>query len=1021
MARDTKPNLSNDRFEQFVNETLTLSGTTEIHGILEAENGGIIQINSGGTLLINDGGIVSGLTVNQIDIGVITGETTAILADIGSSTDETVLSFRNEQSNSVASGYVDINLGSNNLNSTTQAWGNIAIGSGNLTSTNATGEFSGGRNIAIGFNNGSSLTGNGNNVMIGKSNLTTSTDGAYNVVMGYGAAENLDVPFKGTVALGLWTAQNINATSFPAGDGAGYSVIIGYSAMRNVGCSGPFNLIIGGNAASCACNIVCSNSLIGQSSGREAANIGCFNASLGHSSFRCANIGFNNTSVGIGSGYFMAGNSNTAVGEFAGFNVGGSLNTSIGARSGLAPDENISLIPRTGGTLLTGSKNTFIGVCNGWSVATPNISDTLVFGNCFNATASNKIYLASKGDIELIGTHHTASSGLTRVTNTGLYYDADYSPTASNDPRWIPDIGYVTGLTSGVSNNVFTGYTASTQITLNDIESDISTLSGQTINKLDSIVGGTDIGIDNTDPLNPIINFTGSTTSVGGSDTNVQFNNAGEFSGTSDFTWTQSSRTLDVNGDISLSGTSLLRRGVNAGSLELGNGATVGSSVNSIAIGTNACGQSGTAVGANSNAQNSASSAFGNGAVATGNSSTALGCGAKAFGNYSVALGDNACALQNNAMALSNSAVANGSSAIAIGLNNEAVGTRATAINGTACGTGSVAIGSGAFANGSTNIAIGCNAQTTNNFDGIAVGRLSRAGLRSTSIGCNSYTTTLGVAIGNDARACSTGSVAIGRSAGNSSGTINTAFVSIGYNANNSSANIGQSSVAVGINNCSIGNCSISIGRQSEAVANDSIAIGTRSCSQTGTAFGVDSYSNGGFAMGNDSYSNGSNTFALGTQSCANAINAFAFGFNSIVTGNTAIGLGVCTRSFGNCSISIGHRACATNNCSIAIGASLVNNTTNSVAIGWSTTSPTIRLAESANQFINGSGGLIIGSGGTGIDSVTPTGKLHIEGAIYIKNQSTPPTPTGGGTLFVSGGTLNYIGSSGTITQIAPA
>ena len=50
--------------------------------------------------------------------------------------------------------------------------------------------------------------------------------------------------------------------------------------------------------------------------------------------------------------------------------------------------------------------------------------------------------------------------------------------------------------------------------TFNTFVSDFDTYSGATEteigNKLDSVVGGTDIGIDNTDPNNPIINFTGS-------------------------------------------------------------------------------------------------------------------------------------------------------------------------------------------------------------------------------------------------------------------------------------------------------------------------------------------------------------------------------------------------------------------------------------------------------------------------------------------------------------------------------
>jgi hypothetical protein len=41
--------------------------------------------------------------------------------------------------------------------------------------------------------------------------------------------------------------------------------------------------------------------------------------------------------------------------------------------------------------------------------------------------------------------------------------------------------------------------------------------------------------------------------------------------------------------------------------------------------------------------------------------------------------------------------------------------------------------------------------------------------------------------------------------------------------------------------------------------------------------------------------------------------------------------------------------------------------------------------------------------------------------SVTIPNQSEPPTPTGGGTMFVQDGALKFIGSGGTVTEIAPA
>ena len=46
---------------------------------------------------------------------------------------------------------------------------------------------------------------------------------------------------------------------------------------------------------------------------------------------------------------------------------------------------------------------------------------------------------------------------------------------------------------------------------------------------------------------------------------------------------------------------------------------------------------------------------------------------------------------------------------------------------------------------------------------------------------------------------------------------------------------------------------------------------------------------------------------------------------------------------------------------------------------------------------------------------------LESSESVFIANTSAPATPTGGGKIFVEGGALKYIGSSGTITTIAEA
>ena len=59
--------------------------------------------------------------------------------------------------------------------------------------------------------------------------------------------------------------------------------------------------------------------------------------------------------------------------------------------------------------------------------------------------------------------------------------------------------------------------------------------------------------------------------------------------------------------------------------------------------------------------------------------------------------------------------------------------------------------------------------------------------------------------------------------------------------------------------------------------------------------------------------------------------------------------------------------------------------------------------------------------GKVGIGTTTPTESLDVNGRQFLSNQTAPPTPTGGGTIYVEGGALKYIGSSGTITTLGVA
>jgi hypothetical protein len=67
-----------------------------------------------------------------------------------------------------------------------------------------------------------------------------------------------------------------------------------------------------------------------------------------------------------------------------------------------------------------------------------------------------------------------------------------------------------------------------------------------------------------------------------------------------------------------------------------------------------------------------------------------------------------------------------------------------------------------------------------------------------------------------------------------------------------------------------------------------------------------------------------------------------------------------------------------------------------------------------------GIGAHIVSFAGIGLQ-VQGAPAIQATGAVFIANQAAPATPTGGGVLYVEGGSLKYKGSSGTVTTLGPA
>jgi len=94
------------------------------------------------------------------------------------------------------------------------------------------------------------------------------------------------------------------------------------------------------------------------------------------------------------------------------------------------------------------------------------------------------------------------------------------------------------------------------------------------------------------------------------------------------------------------------------------------------------------------------------------------------------------------------------------------------------------------------------------------------------------------------------------------------------------------------------------------------------------------------------------------------------------------------------------------------------------VAVQTGTSSPIISIAPEAN----GAATLDLENNAlTGVETVVPSpdnqGQMRLDGLLALTPQPQPATPPNGGVLYVDAadGALKFIGSSGTVTTIAPA
>lgn len=408
-----------------------------------------------------------------------------------------------------------------------------------------------------------------------------------------------------------------------------------------------------------------------------------------------------------------------------------------------------------------------------------------------------------------------------------------------------------------------------------------------------------------------------------GNNTQVQYNNLGEFGASSGFTFNYLNNSLNVDGVFSISGSTFLSASNNISNVQIGSG--------SIALNGNAV-----AVGSNS------SSSY-NGSISLGSNANSGDYGVISIGYSAGNTTGNIAASGISIGSFSNSGQNNiGIQSIGVGVCTKSWGANSTAIgsNSQACGTSSINFGTssgyGVCTHCNDTISIGSQSNCNNN-----IGR--------NSIGIGLCTKS----IGNNTIAFGTGSKSIGNSS-----------VSIGCNANT----YGYYSISIGTRsgfkngcNVTIGNNSINIGRRANFATNigeNSIGIGfeSKSVATNSIAFGSCSRSSGlnSTAIGKYAKTLGIASIALGLNAYTNACGVF--GIEDNADGYAGIAIGVSSQSKSCDTIAIGQYSIAQLKGSIAIGRNTKAYGTYATAIQKNATSNThgIAFGFDSNTFVRG-------------------------------------------------------------------
>ena len=320
------------------------------------------------------------------------------------------------------------------------------------------------------------------------------------------------------------------------------TVAIGYSA----GCGltfGVHNTLIG-TAAGAAMTTKNNNTMIGYHAA-AATNAG-ENVAVGACAMIANTVGVDNVAVGFqaGAAQVTAGCNNVFVGSLAGAVSLCRENVSIGAFAGKAATTgggNVMIGACVGYGVVGGASNVYIGDKAGLANTSGNAN--VFIGNCAGcATTGSCCLIIGNGACDLI-TGDFSGGTFSVAGNVTIFDDANNADTSLSIGTGAAEALVVEAL-NGAANK-----------TLEELRFTTKTASGTADHgKMSFYVDEAEIatiddgGIDLASGLSFTIAGTAVTTSPGGSDTQIQYNNSGAFGGSSNLVWTNSSSTLDVSG-----------------------------------------------------------------------------------------------------------------------------------------------------------------------------------------------------------------------------------------------------------------------------------------------------------------------------------------------------------------------------------------------------------------------------------------------------------------------------------------